>query len=363
MRVALASFGSLALALVACQKSPPAPPPAPAPPAAKPAAPPDVTASIAGTSDPECVGPLTSAPPQTLSAGGRSWTIAGYKLVLDVPAGAPVTVGVVANADEASPENLAALGAYEAFFKANGAQVIVVDGDSGDTAAAIQGVLGSLAKGGVPVLAQIGNREPKGAFLAGVAAAAKEFPNVFNASRIREVDVGDVKLLTLPGYHDPRYLLAGKDGCLYHRDDVQALATLAKGLTGSLVLVSHGPPKGEGPAALDRVESPAANVGDPNLTTLLASAHIRFGIFANIIEAGGKATDLHGDKTIPPGTWASELYLNPGAGDTVSWAMNDGSHAKGMAAVLSFKGGQASHQILRLGGAAPAAAPAPTAAK
>ncbi len=300
---ALATLAALSLSFAsACEK--PAPPPAPVKPpvAAAPAAPSAAaqafTPSLPGKSDPECVGALDFAPPETIKVGSHTWTLNGYRLSLDVAAGAQVNLGVLANLDEASPENLKALDAYLAFFKEKGVQAIVVDGDSGDNTEAIQGALTPLAKSGLPVLVQIGNREPKGAFLDAVEALHKQYPNVFNASRVREADVGDVKVLTLPGYHDQRYLLAGADGCLYHTDDLKALKALASKLAGPVVLLSHGPPHAEGARALDRVQNPPGNVGDPNLTQFLADAHIPFGIFANIIEAGGTATNLHGDKTI-----------------------------------------------------------------
>jgi hypothetical protein len=338
----------------ACQKDSKPPEPATTPPAAAPAAvaaqgAPAFVPSQPGVSDPECVGGLDFAPPETVKVGSHSWTLNGYRLTLDVPAGAQVNLGVLANLDEASPENLKAIEAYLAFFKEKGVQAIVIDGDSGDNAEEIQGVLAPIAKTGLPVLVQIGNREPKGAFLDALEAVRKRSPNVFNLSRVREADIGDVKLLSLPGYHDPRYLLEGAAGCLYHTTDLKALKAVAAKLTGTVVLLSHGPPHGEGPHALDRVQNPPGNVGDPNLTDFLADAHIHFGIFANIIEAGGTATNLHGDKTFAPDSWQSELYLNPGAADSVSWSMNDGSQARGIAAVMSFKDGKADYSLLRLG--------------
>ncbi|HUB09298.1 MAG TPA: hypothetical protein VMB50_20000 [Myxococcales bacterium] len=346
----------LALAAASCQKpAAPAPTPTPTPerPAAAAAAPPagpqTFAPSMPGKSDPECVGSLDFAPPETITSGGHTWKQDGYRLTLDVAPGTPVTLGVVANLNEPSPENLKAAEAYLAYFHEKGVQAIVVDGDSGENAEAIEGTLTPFAKAGLPLLVDIGNRESKGGFLDAIEALRKQFPNVFNLSKAREVDVGDVKILSLPGYHDPRYLLAGADGCLYHTDDLRALKTLATSLKGPIVLVSHGPPHGDGPHALDRVQSPPGNVGDPNLTTFLAESRIPFGIFANIIEAGGTATSLHGDRTIAPGTWSDELYLNPGAADTVPWSMNDGTQARGLVATLSFKGGKAAYDLYRAG--------------
>ncbi|MHB8418912.1 MAG: hypothetical protein ACYDCL_12615 [Myxococcales bacterium] len=344
--------GGLALLAGGCQKPAPATPAAaPAPPVAPPAAPVEqrFVSAQPGQSDPECVGTLDFAPPETITSGKHVWKLDGYRLTLDVPVGAPVTLGVIANLNEPSPENLKASEAYLAFFREKGAQAIVVDGDSGENAASIEGTLTPFAKSGLPLLVVIGNRESKGGFLDAIAALQTKYPNVFNLSKAREVDVGDVKLLSMPGYHDARYLLAGADGCLYHAGDLKALKAVAASLKGPVVLVAHGPPHGEGQGALDRVQNPPGNVGDPSLTAFLAEARIPFGIFANIIEAGGKATSLHGNRTLAPESWNDELYLNPGAADTVAWSMNDGSQARGIAATLSFKDGKAAYSLFRLG--------------
>ena len=356
MRCRFSALLAVAFAL-GCQKVAPAPArPAPAPEAPKvvgaaPIGTPSFVAASSGHSDPECVGPLDFAVPETISIGGHPAKLDGYRLTLEAPPQGPVALGVLANLNDPSPENSKAIDAYLEFFKTKGVQAIVVDGDSGDGAEAIQGVLEPIAKSGLPVLVLIGNREPKGGFIDALDALRKDHPNVFNLSRVREVDLGPVSLLSLPGYHDPRYLLAGQDGCLYHAEDLKALRKVASQLKSSVVLVSHGPPHGEGPRALDRVQNPPGNVGDPKLAELITDAHIPFGIFANIIEAGGQATSLSGDRTIPQGSWESELYLDPGAADTVPWSMNDGSHARGMAAVMSFKNGKASYEILRLASA------------
>ncbi|MHB1843203.1 MAG: hypothetical protein ACYCWW_00030 [Deltaproteobacteria bacterium] len=350
--VALCALG------VACQKgseaAAPKPATAPAPPAASaaptPSGPPTFVASTHGRSDPECVGGLDFSVPESITFGTHSATLNGYRLTLDVPDHAPVTLGVLANLNEPSPANLQAIDSYLEFFKKKGAQAILVDGDSGDNAEAIEGVLRPIAKSGLPVLVLIGNREPKGGFLDAIEAVRKEFPNVFNLSRARQVDLGSVALLSLPGYHDPRYLIAGADGCLYHTDDLQALGKLASQVKRTIVLASHGPPHGDGAHAIDRVQNPPGNVGDPNLTSFLAQNQIAFGVFANIIEAGGVATNLHGDRVVPPGTPSSELYLNPGAADTVPWTMNDGKTAHGMAATLTIQDGKASYALFELPG-------------
>jgi hypothetical protein len=113
------------------------------------------------------------------------------------------------------------------------------------------------------------------------------------------------------------------------------------------VLISHGPPLQAGTTAIDRIHE-GANVGDPVLAEVMKAGTFAFGLFGNIQEAGGHATNLAGDKAVAPETWADSLYLNPGPIDSVRWVMLDGSQSTGMAASVHFKGKQASYKIKRI---------------
>jgi Icc-related predicted phosphoesterase len=326
---------------------------APAPVPAKPVVDTASVASVSGKSDPECVGPLATGVAEKLSVGNRALELNGYRLKL-VKADADDTavIGVIANANEASPENLANLDRYLKFFEENGVELVVVAGDSGDDRESIEAVLRKIARTGTPTVAIAGNREPKAAFVDAVNAVRKNFPNLVNGNRVRRIDWDDVDLVTLPGYHDPRYIHAAEAGCQYFQEDVDALATLAAEADHPVLLVAHGAPKGDTPDGLDAIagEKPEErrNVGDPNLRAVLASAKIPFGIFPNIKEAGGRAfADVGGNKAVPQGQPAEQLYLNPGSADSLPWTMNDGTTARGMAAVVTVKGNRASYRLFQ----------------
>lgn len=306
----------------------------------------DYASAQAGQSDPECLGAFEYTAEQKLTLGGKPATLNGYKLTLGTTP-TPVVLGVVASLNDPSPLNLKVWETDLATFKQKGVQAILVDGDSGDTAPAIEGTLKAFAKSGLPILVLIGNREPKGAYLDALAAVRKEAPNVISLNQVREVDFGALTLLSLPGYHDPKYLIAGRDGCQYHLEDLAALKKVAATIKTPILLAAHGMPHQEGTKGIDRTNAPSVNAGDPALTQLLADAHIAFGVFSNIIEAGGQAVNLKGDQVIPQGTPVDSLYLNPGAADSTPWAMNDGSSAKGLAAIFEFKDGKGSYTILR----------------
>jgi len=338
------------LALAAC-KGTAAPPPAPAP-APKPAPAPapkivksQASASVSGRSDPQCIGPIDLAVPAKLTIGGKTVERHGYKLTFPATEKKDTVFGVLGGINEDSGENLVNLAKYVEFFKAEKADAILVVGDIGESVQSIVRVVTPLAETGLPVFAVLGNRECSGHFNDALTALQKTFPNVVNFANVRHVEFGNVDLVSLPGYHDKRYLNCAS-GCQYFKQDVDALVPVAKEAKHPVVLVSHGPPHGATPNALDAATE-AGNVGDANLNTLITEAGIPFGVFANIKEAGGRATDLDGQNVIKPEVLSDKLYLNPGAADSVAWAMNDGTQSLGMAATLTVEGKQAKYQVFR----------------
>jgi Icc-related predicted phosphoesterase len=357
-----------ALAAVACTENKPEAPPkapepvaAPTPPPAPPPPPEDkVTASVSGKSDPECLAPLAvaaDAKAQAVKLGKRQGEIKGSKLTLKGKADEDdqAVIGVLAAINDSSPANLALLDQYVKFFGEKGAEMIVVAGDIGDSKDAIQAALAKLGKSGLPVVAIAGNQDPRDGFRDALAAVQKTSPNVINGNKVREIDWDDATLVTLPGLHDKTYLHEedGAARCQYFAEDLDELADTLKAAPAPVVLVAHDPPAGKAPTAIDFI-SEKHHAGDANLTTLLGSSKVAFGIFPNIKEAGGKATaDADGSKVVKEGEVSDTLYLNPGPADSGKWEMNDGTTSNGMAAVLTVKGGKASYAVFR--------APAPAA--
>jgi hypothetical protein len=315
----------------------------------------DEVASVSGTSDPQCVGRFETGPAQELSLGGRPARVEGFRLVLGGTPDADrrAVLGVLASVDEASPENLALLDRYLQFFRDRKVELIVAAGDIGEKQEDIEAVLRRLGSAGIPVLAYAGNLEHRPEFVAALEAVHRDLPHVISGHQVREVDWDDVTLLTLPGHFDRRFLHRGRS-CQWYQEDLDALAKVVAAAPPPVVLAAHSTPRGKARGALDLVEE-GAHAGDPHLAELIAAAHIPFGIFPNIKEAGARATaDVAGAKVIREKTPSPTLYLDPGAADGAPWRMNDGSTLRGAAAVMTVDAGRASYEIFR------APKPAPT---
>jgi Icc-related predicted phosphoesterase len=298
-------------------------------------------------SETTCVGKADHvlAAPETWSASGHAFTASGSKLEVkaEQPEAGVARLGLLSAVKDFSPDTKKNLEIFIAAFKKAGVRAIIVGGDSAygvdDQDSTIAEVFTFLGDQGIPVYAVIGNSESRSAFNRGALAAWRKNKSVINLGLVRRVEADGFTLVSLPGYFDRRFI-AETSGCNYKPEDAQELTRLARGATTPVVLVTHGPPRQDGAQAID-VTTDGKNVGDPDLTQAIADAKIPFGVFGHILEAGGRATDLEGKKPVKQGTPATSLYINPGPAFADPWAMNDGRTSKGMAAILTLKGGKA----------------------
>jgi Icc-related predicted phosphoesterase len=279
---------------------------------------------------PPCVGPIVDGPSRSFTIGARTWTLAGSTLVLREPL-EEIRLGVLSDIKDAAEENQANLKALAVWFGENQIDAVVVAGDTGVTQQDIENNLHMLLGLNVPVLAIIGNREPRDAYRAALDRLHQSTNRVFDLSRVRRVDTSVADIVSLPGYYSTEF--THEAGCVYRPEDVAEVGKLVTASDSPVVLVSHGPPLQAGSAALDWT-SQEANVGDPLLAELLKRHDIPFGIFGNIHEAGGGATDLLGATRLSENSPHARVYLNPGPADSVRWRMNHGPESRGMGAVF-----------------------------
>lgn len=345
-------LGIAALGLASsCQKDPPPPPPPVAPVAPPPPTVLPPPASAHGQSQPDCVGPFTQEGATIeLKLGARTARRTGALLELTSPdADDQVVFGVIANLKEGTGENFFNIKRFVEFFNTEKVEAILVAGDSGETKEGIASVLEPLAKTGIPLFVIPGNRESRADFRAALDGLAAKHSNVVDMTRVRLVKFDDASVLSLPGYYDRRYIHVGEAGCQYYKEDVDALSAIAAAAAQPAVLLSHAEFFGKGNDAIDAFGAPGdlKHAGDLNLLEFLKSHPVPFGVFANIHEGGGRATDLD-SKLAKEGEAQARLYVNAGLADSTPWKLNDGSWSYGMAATLTVKGQQASYKMLRL---------------
>lgn len=295
----------------------------------------------------DCVGPRDQlAAPAELTLDHGAATLHGWHLAWRPPAGASpdlVTVGVLGATKDAFEDTLANLDHFLAVFDGAGVDVIVLAGDIGYTPEDIAVVVERVAASGRLVLALAGNAEPVPGFHRAIGQVAVRRPNLIDGNLVRLVELGPASLVTLPGYYDPRFI-ASEDGCHYGPDDVEALAPIFEQAAARPVLVSHGPPRSQGPGALD-VAYDAGNVGDPRLAALMRRHGVRLGLFSHILESGGRATDPITHTRVAPGTWSTSMWLNAGAATSLPQDLHGGRTIHGMAAIVELGPAGARYRI------------------
>ena len=271
----------------------------------------------------------------------------GYRLDLPTAAEDRLVLGVLANIENSTDETLANLDAFVTAFEEAGADAIVVAGDVGDSRADLDATLARLGKSGKPVLAMVGNREGRVDFQDAVEAARKDIPTVFNLNRVRRVNTPAMDLITLPGYNDRNYVHKA-DGCVYDASEIEFLSRLAGEADSPVLLVAHAAHMMEGEDAIDHAID-TGNIGNPDLREWVLENKVRFGVYANAQEAGGKGTDAVGTRVIKPATPVGELFVNPGPAMADPWTMNDRSESRGMGMVVTFEDGKLAYDVVRPG--------------
>jgi Icc-related predicted phosphoesterase len=300
----------------------------------------------------ECVGAMsTLETPYVFRAGEANVTLDGWRGVVERQGDAKrvVRLGVLSAIKDKYPDTLMNLTEFIQWFESEGVDVIVLNGDIAYESDDMAVVLEHVARSSRPIWVIPGNADPVSGFNLALRQLSVRFPHLISGSFVRLLQVGDVALVSLPGYYDPRFI-AGGGGCQYYGDDVKQLADIVKRSKGTPVLVSHGPPKGTHPNDLDYAFD-AGNVGDARLNKVMKAASIRLGIFGHILESGGRVLRGVNGKTVATGKWSNRLWVNAGSVSSVEQDLHDGASHQGMAAIVEIdpakKKGRVSFQFRR----------------
>lgn len=299
----------------------------------------------------ECIGPRgTLAEPMEISAGGHTYRLHGDRLVqTDEDRDRVLRIGVISATKDERKETLNALSRMFRWLKKRRVDVLVVNGDIATHDFNMEEkLLPKLASADVLVVAHVGNTESCGQFNFAAEKVFERHENFINGNWVRKLELDDGTLVTLPGYHDRRFVHSG-GAAKYDEDDLIDLKHMLQETKGPKVLVAHGPPKQRGRRAID-LATGAGNVGDPEITKLLRLSRTRFGIFGHILEAGGRGTDLSGRRARKPKRWHSSLYVNAGTANPDPWVMLDGKTGYGMALFFEIKRNKARYEVFRLRG-------------
>ena len=298
------------------------------------------------------VAPFSLAEPEDYTVAGHTFSVHGsrWERVGENWSG-DLRLGILGALKDASPGTKRNVRNAARRFRKEKVDFVIANGDLGEDKE-LQDVfelLGNTFQ--VPILVFAGNIEWTAAFTEAFEKARVNHPHLINGNWTRHLDLGGVHLLTLPGWSNRRFMQSG--ACRYGDRDIEDLRRTAEPLVTAgeqVVLLTHGPPRGDGPEALDMTHD-AGNVGNEGLRKLIDELPISFGIFSHILESGGRiGTNVAGDGPLktPVRDAQERLYLNVGSASAFAWEMLDNRRSEGMAAVFRLRNGRATARILSL---------------
>lgn len=295
---------------------------------------------------------------ETITLGASTFTLTGSVLKREGERWqGPLRIGVLGALQDAEPDTRDNVRRAMGRFKAAGVHFVLINGD---VVAHDPGAMGRVMRMlgeelPLPVFLHSGNYEWTSAFTEALAEAQATHSQLVNMNIVRDVDLGGVHLVSLPGYHDRHFMRPA--ACHYKDADLEELRAHLQGLTSRgevVILTSHGPPHTDGGDGIDFAHE-AGNVGDDRVTQLIVETGVPYGIFSHILEAGGRADDdltALRALTVPMKGTSKRLYVNVGSANSSPWRMLDGSASRGKAAIFTvdLQGGghEATVQFLEL---------------
>ena len=285
----------------------------------------------------DCPGPLdTLDPPRELNIGGKRYLHRGYKLEVITPdADRKVIIGAFGASKDVSKGTKANMQEMADWFRAEGVEWVVANGDLALSEFDLEQVYEVLASFQLPTLVMLGNSDSQGSWARLYRERADKYPFIIDGSNIRQIAADDVEFWTMPGYHNRRF--SHQTGvCIYKKEDVDTMRRkLRPHGDAPIMLVSHGPPQGDGPNSIDVIPN-GKNVGDSELTRLIKRRRLPLGLFSHILEAGGRAVTEDFKTPIRENTWSKSMHINVGSLSGDPWGMLDGTSSFGMAAIIEI---------------------------
>tara|TARA_B100000676_G_C18038139_1_gene823062 strand:+ start:641 stop:1690 length:1050 start_codon:yes stop_codon:yes gene_type:complete len=296
----------------------------------------------------QCPGPLAEfSEPRKIQLANKTYTHNGYKMMVENPdADKDVKIGILGAIKDMSKGTRNNLDAAIKWFKEEGIEWLIANGDISRDEFDLVDAIDYLAKTGLPTLILPGNIDSAGSFARAYMERSEKYPNLINGMWVRQIAADDIEFWVVPGYHDKRFMQYSSS-CLFKDDDVQVmLETLLPEEEAPLALVSHGPPRGKGKHALDYIID-GENVGHKGLAQLVKEQEIPFGIYGHILEAGGRGV-LRNQKTpVKEGKPSKTLHVNAGSMSAFPWVMHNHKASYGLAMLMTIKDGKAHYKTKR----------------
>ncbi len=295
-----------------------------------------------------CPGPFADlATPRTISLGGKQYLHSGYRMRVQThDADKRIVFGVLGAIKDSAPATLVNIKESIAWFRHKGVEWVIGNGDVVGNELDADAVLTALGETGMPTLLIVGNSDSTAGFSRAIQKASVRYPNLVSGVWVRQLELDDAEIWTLPGYHDRRFV-HGTGSCVYKNEDLHDMKRKLEPLGSEpVVLVGHGPPRAHGNVGVDQLYD-GTHVGDASINKLISARHIPFGIFGHILESGGTAVGGEMHTSIKPDVLSDKLYVNVGSVAGDAWKMRDGSLSWGMATVVTIDHGKGKFEVKR----------------
>jgi len=211
------------------------------------------------------------------------------------------------------------------YCRANKADAVIIAGDMAqhwrDTKnipddEEIKTVVGMIAGLGVPVYVIPGHMEVKSSYEPVMKELTARYSNIVDMTRVRVVDRGDIRLVSLPGYDIPGEV--DVDGYLIGKTEIDHMGELVSGLKSPIILISFRLPLYSNDIAAKVIDE----------------LQINFSVGGDVQSSKVEASDDAGGIVLP-GVWSRQLHVNVGTAN--GWVMSNGVRVKGLATMLYFR--------------------------
>jgi len=177
------------------------------------------------------------------ATGERRWQL-GAHMLRRTDADDVITIGVVADAANASARTIAALARLRAELEKSAPDVVLTLGGMGATRAELEATLGTLAdRAPWPLVAVPGDLEAMPAQIGAIGALRKRGMPVIDGRLVRWIELPGATIATLPGAGARERLAASDDGCRWTADDVTRLYLELTARPGMRIVASSEAPR------------------------------------------------------------------------------------------------------------------------